>query len=802
MVSNLNTILTVTLFQQYTTNYYYANPYKQLSATTLNTLPQRISQVEMSLNSQLNGRLYQKYNRNNLVFNGNDKLSPADEEQTLYHCLTLCVEYNLQTGIYVNLSNSYSGNVNGTNNFSATNSNVIGMRNDIRDMLSILGLFNNAVIGQVRPKGVSDLNTINPYINTTNLHGLVRFIETYNWMLQGKITFINPDTLMIGNESFSDWVKQFIQFPYSQILSNYLTNNQSIPYMTTTQVNYWDSQLQSLSTILSNYTTQTVPLITVSDIARWNSLVTEENLSQLNQAVSTLQNTTYTQGAQIETNKQNISTNNTNLNNLTTVVDNHFEDTKNVMNILQNYENSSGTGAYTIVPLINGADIDLIFTNQQNIKNLQSNTTNLSNQVNTLSSLVNNIKNTYQQYNSVLTNYLPNTPIPIITQTWINSLNNIPSQVATNTSNIADLTNKVDNLEQNGISPSLIQQIQTNTSNISTLKTNVNNTNQNLSSLKSMVNSNSSNLSNLASILKNYTPTTQPVPLINTTDIDTWNGLSQTVSTNTQNITNNTNSLNQLQSDFTPINNGWYQLTTYVLANYFPQNGTPSTPIPAISTGDINQIYTNQSNITTNTNAIQNNTNNISNNTTSITNLQQAYTEFPTDSEWEWLNTNTSYSSTYEWVKLTTASGKTIYRMELKFALTNNSGDRFNMSNTGYVAENYSSTGTTWNVGAIIGGWYWAGNNYNMGLPSGVTVTKGITLLNYGKVYVNGGSPTNFTSATTTFLNPSSLGAFWIVGTNIVLPSYMRISATYNFGWNENDSVCINTLLYLDFQIE
>ena len=180
MVSNLNTILTVTLFQQYTTNYYYANPYKQLSATTLNTLPQRISQVEMSLNSQLNGRLYQKYNRNNLVFNGNDKLSPADEEQTLYHCLTLCVEYNLQTGIYVNLSNSYSGNVNGTNNFSATNSNVIGMRNDIRDMLSILGLFNNAVIGQVRPKGVSDLNTINPYINTTNLHGLVRFIETYN----------------------------------------------------------------------------------------------------------------------------------------------------------------------------------------------------------------------------------------------------------------------------------------------------------------------------------------------------------------------------------------------------------------------------------------------------------------------------------------------------------------------------------------------------------------------------------------------------------------------------------------------
>ena len=301
MVQNNQTILTVPLFQQYTTNYYYANPYKQLSATNLANLPQRILAVETSLNSQLNGRLYQKYNPNNLTFHGTNNLTPELEERTLYICLSLCVEYNFQTGVYVNLSNSYSGNVNGTNNFSATNSNVIGMRNDIRDMLTQLGLYQNIVMGGVKPKNA--LNSfINPYINMKNLNSLVTFIETYDWTFNGSLTFLNPDKIMVGNELFETWIKQFIQFPYSQILTNYLTNNQSIPYMTTSQVNYWNNSIDDFTAILTNYSpTNIIPLITIQDIARWNSLVTEQNLASLNKAVSSLQDA--------------VATNTTNINN-------------------------------------------------------------------------------------------------------------------------------------------------------------------------------------------------------------------------------------------------------------------------------------------------------------------------------------------------------------------------------------------------------------------------------------------------------------------------------------------------------
>lgn len=799
MVSNLNTLLTVPLFQQYTTNYYYANPYKQLSATTLNTLPQRISQVEMSLNSQLNGRLYKKYNRNNLVFYGNENLSPEDEEQTLYHCLTLCVEYNLETGIYVNLSNSYSGNVNGTNNFSTNNSNVIGMRNDIRDMLSILGLFNNAVIGQVKPNGVNNTDTINPYINATNLHGLVRFIETYNWILQGKITFINPDTLMIGNESFSQWVQQFIQFPYNSILVNYVTNNQPIPYMTTTQVNYWDSQIQSFSNILSNYTTQTIPFITLNDIARWNSLVTEENLSQLNQVVSTLQNTVYTQGAEIETNKENITTNTTNLTNLTTIVNQHFEDTKNVMSILQNYENSTGTEQYTIVPLISGADIDLIFTNQQNIKNLQSANTTLSNQIQTLSNMVNNVNNEYKNYSTILQNYLPDTIIPIITQDFINSLKNIPNQVNTNTSNITTLSNKLDNLEQNGISPDLVQEIKTNTQNVSALK-NITNTNtQSIVSLKSLVNANTTNTQNLLSILSNYS--NSKVPLITTTEVTNWNNLSQQVSTNTNNILSNTQQINLNTDNLNRTDSNVGNLQ-FILTNYLNNGIAAPTILPLITTSTVSLIYQNRENISQNSSAIQQNQQSITTNTNDINNLQQSYSEEPTNSEWEWLNNNNSYVASQQWVTLTTKSGKTIYRLEFKFALRNTTEDRFNMSNTGYIAQNYNSTGCNWSIDNIIGGWYFNGNTYEIALPNGLSVSKGVVMVNYGRVYVNGGANTNFTSGTTTFINSNSIQSIWVLNNSIRFPQGLKNESVFNFGWGTGALVCINTLLYLDFSIE
>ena len=131
-------ILTVDLFNQYSDNYFLSNnaPNNILNGSVRKTLPQTIINTETSLNAMLNGRLYQKYSPS-----GNIQFKDTTEKNTLYSALTECVLYRIQTGEYINLHNTYSGNVNGTNNFSSGNSNVIGLRNDIRDKLVYLGLY-------------------------------------------------------------------------------------------------------------------------------------------------------------------------------------------------------------------------------------------------------------------------------------------------------------------------------------------------------------------------------------------------------------------------------------------------------------------------------------------------------------------------------------------------------------------------------------------------------------------------------------------------------------------------------------
>jgi hypothetical protein len=140
----MNTILTQQLFNQYCNDYYLTNQTNALNQATLATLPTTIKNVELSLNTMLNGRLYKRYNPANLQFNGVGNLSAEAEQDTLYSLLTEAVLYKIQTGAFVNVSNTFGGNITGLNHFQSSNSNVIGLRNDIRDKLVALNLYKNA----------------------------------------------------------------------------------------------------------------------------------------------------------------------------------------------------------------------------------------------------------------------------------------------------------------------------------------------------------------------------------------------------------------------------------------------------------------------------------------------------------------------------------------------------------------------------------------------------------------------------------------------------------------------------------
>ena len=172
-VDTMPTILTLPIFKKFTTNYYLGgnttNSY--YTGATVKRLPSIIANVEMNLNAMLNGRLYERYTPGAVVFHGYGNLTPQVEEQTLYQCLTECVEYRLITQQYVNLTNSYSGMVNGANNYQTQNNNVIGLRQDIQAKLSILGLYANVLIGKKVPKS-TEYQTEHDGFNTINFSNL------------------------------------------------------------------------------------------------------------------------------------------------------------------------------------------------------------------------------------------------------------------------------------------------------------------------------------------------------------------------------------------------------------------------------------------------------------------------------------------------------------------------------------------------------------------------------------------------------------------------------------------------------
>ena len=192
-VDTMTTILTLPIFKKFTTNYYLGgnttNSY--YTGATVKRLPSIIANVEMNLNAMLNGRLYERYTPGAVVFHGYGNLTPQVEEQTLYQCLTECVEYRLITQQYVNLTNSYSGTVNGANNYQTQNNNVIGLRQDIQAKLSILGLYANVLIGKKVPKS-TEYQTEHDGFNTINFSNLQQwygFIQNTAWNFTKPISF-------------------------------------------------------------------------------------------------------------------------------------------------------------------------------------------------------------------------------------------------------------------------------------------------------------------------------------------------------------------------------------------------------------------------------------------------------------------------------------------------------------------------------------------------------------------------------------------------------------------------------------
>lgn len=204
-----NTILTQSDFEALTTNPYFSNTNNNYYySTTLGNLPQIIANVEVNLNAMLNGRLYRRYNPSNLKFNGYNNLSPQLEQKTLLQCLTECVEYRLITQQYVNLNNTYSGVVNGTNNYNTANSNVIGLRQDIQAKLSVLGLYANILLGDKKPNSVlmTDTTGGTNAINYNNLQEWMTFIQQTAWTFMNNITFsggINTTNITANNVNAS-----------------------------------------------------------------------------------------------------------------------------------------------------------------------------------------------------------------------------------------------------------------------------------------------------------------------------------------------------------------------------------------------------------------------------------------------------------------------------------------------------------------------------------------------------------------------------------------------------------------------
>ena len=219
-------ILTVDLFNQYSDNYFLSNnaPNNILNGSVRKTLPQTIINTETSLNAMLNGRLYQKYSPS-----GNITFKDTTEQNTLYSALTECVLYRIQTGEYINLHNTYSGNINGTNNFSSGNSNIIGLRNDIRDKLVYLGLYQSGSFTNANLP--STQTTINSNVITAEQWMLIisnlasaktlTFNGTVN--LNGTVNMV-PNQVQLGHYGTINEIYESLA-EFGQILRNYTSAN-------------------------------------------------------------------------------------------------------------------------------------------------------------------------------------------------------------------------------------------------------------------------------------------------------------------------------------------------------------------------------------------------------------------------------------------------------------------------------------------------------------------------------------------------------------------------------------------------
>ena len=343
----MNTILTQQLFNQYCNDYYLTNKTNALNQATLATLPSTIKNVELSLNTMLNGRLYKKYNPANLQFNGTANLSSEAEQDTLYSLLTEAVLYKIQTGAFVNVSNTFGGNITGLNHFQSSNSNIIGLRNDIRDKLVALNLYKNANYTNPTVNQPPQLLNDNP-LTVQQASAINSWLSTNNFTLGGSWNFGN---LNIDGTPINTYVDNLInqsEGSANSVLLNYLPNTQ-VPLITTTDITNWNTwyqnavgSYQGLTQILQNYITNApagtgnpVPLITSPDITNWNAT-----------------STTQTKILNILTNYYGTGQNVIEVPTITQVDLNKWNDTAtNVATVLQNYWPN------TAIPTITQADI-------------------------------------------------------------------------------------------------------------------------------------------------------------------------------------------------------------------------------------------------------------------------------------------------------------------------------------------------------------------------------------------------------------------------------------------------------------
>ena len=302
----MNTILTTQLFNQYCNDYYLTNKTNALNNSITTTLPTTIKNVELSLNTMTNGKLYKQYNPNNLKFNGVGNLDASAEQDTLYSLLTEAVLYRIQTGAFVNVSNTFGGNITGLNHFSASNSNVIGLRNDIRDKLVALQLYKNANYTNPTVNQPPQLLNDKP-LTIQQAAAINNWLSTNNFTLGGSWNFAN---LNIDGVNITQFIQKQLSTQggdYSEVLINYLPNTQ-IPLITTNDIQAITNNtnsIQSLSNsvfdntnkcaqydfILSNYLSgnNQVPMITSANITNWSKIQTiEQNVASANNDFNTI----------------------------------------------------------------------------------------------------------------------------------------------------------------------------------------------------------------------------------------------------------------------------------------------------------------------------------------------------------------------------------------------------------------------------------------------------------------------------------------------------------------------------------